>query len=143
MRRLHRRWGAVLALSLGMLGAPAMAGEKEEADLVKANAAAWLLLFDAGDYGRSWDEASSFWQHDHTRERTAEMLAQLRSPLGRLRERNFNSFELLQSPDGEVAQLTFRSSYDEDADVLEIMELMREASGEWKVSLWAFRHERR
>lgn len=143
MRRQHRQWWLALALSLCVFGAPAMAGEKAVADLAKANAEAWLISLDAGDYGRSWDEASSFWQHDHTRERTGEVLGRLRSPLGRLRERHFNSFELQPSPDGEVAHLTFRSSFDEDADVLETIELMREASGEWKVSLWAFRHEKR
>lgn len=139
-RLLFRLVCAALVLCLGMLGMPAMAGGKADEALANANAANWLQYLDAGDYEGSWRAASSFWQHDHSLEKTEKILRELRGPLGTLRERNARSFEFLPSPDGEVAYITFRSKFEDGTDAIETIELLRESDGEWKVSSWAFRN---
>lgn len=129
-----KRFCAALLLGLGMLSAPALAGDEEN-----AAAAAWLQYLDAGDYAGSWANASTYWQHDHAQDVTMEVLGTLRGPLGKLKERSIRSFEFLPSPDGEVAYFTFDSRFDNAAAVIETVELLREKTGEWKVSSWGYR----
>jgi len=140
---LFKRLYATLALGLGVLAMPVLAADKADEALANANAANWLLHLDAGDYEGSWRAASSFWQHDHSLEKTEKVLRELRGPLGALRERNARSFEFLPSPDGEVAYITFSSKFEDGKDAIETVELLRESSGEWKVSSWAFRDAKR
>lgn len=138
-RLLLKNVCATLILSLGVLGMPAMAGKQADEALANKTAKNWLQLLDALDYDASWRAASSFWQHDHSLEKSGEILRGLRGPLGTLRERNARSFEFLPSPDGEVAYITFRSKFEDGTDAIETIELLRESDGEWKVSSWGFR----
>lgn len=135
---MFKRLCAALILGLSFISAPALAGEEEN-----AVAAAWLKYLDAGDYQGSWNNASTFWQNDHTLAFTVEVLGRLRSPLGKLKERRIRSFEFHPSPDGEVAYFTFDSNFENASDVMETVELLREKTGDWKVCSWAYREAQR
>ena len=80
------RWA--IALTCGLLAvahpAPVRAAETNEAAALQA-AKAWLKLIDAGQYGASWDEASSAFRKAVPRSMWEKKAAAAREPLGKAR----------------------------------------------------------
>ena len=72
---------AMLALLLCSVAfAQDEAAKKKEA---QTSAETWLALVDAGNYGQSWDEASTFFKSKVSKADWEKMLAQVRTPLGK------------------------------------------------------------
>ncbi|QNA88730.1 DUF4019 domain-containing protein [Massilia sp. Dwa41.01b] len=130
-----------LVWMLVLLVSTATAAPDHAEDVARAQQAAldWLRLLDAGRYGESWDAASSYWKADYTREHTARVLQELRAPLGRLASRKIRRSEFLVVPDGDCVHIVFDSVFANKPEHAETLDMQRETSGEWKVSLWGQR----
>lgn len=129
-----------LLIALSAISPKASADETEEISKAKDVAVAWLSILDAGKYGKSWDEASTFWKTDHTRQETENVLRDFRNPFGALKKRSVISAEFLRVPDGDLVSFQFSSQFENNTSIIETVELLREKNGEWKVSLWAQRN---
>jgi hypothetical protein len=95
--------------------AVARAGETNEAAAVQA-AEAWLKLIDAGQYGASWDEASSTFRKAVPRASWEQKAAAARQPLGKVLTRKLGSkqltHELPGAPDGTYVVLSFDTRFE-------------------------------
>ncbi len=93
---------------------------------------------DAGDYRRSWAEASGLFRAAVTEEAWARQCAAVRGPLGGVSARRLaheqHATELPGAPDGEYAVLQFESSFQHKRSAVETVTPMREADGAWRVS---------
>jgi hypothetical protein len=91
---------------MGALFAPSTAASAADPDSGPAVAAMtrWLERVDAGEYGRSWDEASSLFRGSVTRDRWLQAMRGNRRPLGERKSRKFAKAEFHRSlpgaPDG-------------------------------------------
>ena len=111
------RW--VIALSCVLLvvalPAPVRAAEASEAAALQA-AEAWLKLIDAGQYGASWDEASSAFRRAVSRSTWEKKAAAAREPLGKVVTRKVASkqltHELPGAPDGTYVVLSFETKFE-------------------------------
>lgn len=111
------RWA--IALTCGLLAstlpAPVQAAEANEAAALQA-AEAWLKLIDAGQYGASWDEASSSFRKAVPRSVWETKAAAAREPLGKVVSRKVASqqlaHELPGAPDGTYVVLTFDTRFE-------------------------------
>lgn len=132
---------AVLWILVFLASPATMASPDKTEDIAKAQQAAhaWLQLLDAGSYGESWDAASSFWQADHTREKTAQVLKALHAPLRPIVSRKLKAAEFLVVPDGDCVHIQFESEFANKGHHIETLDMLREKNGEWKVALWAQR----
>jgi hypothetical protein len=111
------RWA--IALTCGLvamaLPTPIRAAETNEAAALQA-AEAWLKLIDAGQYGASWDEASSSFRKAVSRSMWETKAAAAREPLGKVVSRKIASqqltHELPGAPDGTYVVLTFDTRFE-------------------------------
>ena len=107
-----------MALSCCLLAAaatPARAAEASEAAALQA-AEAWLKLIDTGQYGVSWDGASSSFRKAVPRSTWEKKAAAVREPLGKVLERKVSSQELTHelpgAPDGTYVVLIFDTRFE-------------------------------
>jgi hypothetical protein len=96
-------------------GAVAWAAETDEAAAARA-AEAWLKLIDSGQYGASWDEASSTFRKAVPRASWEQKAAAAREPLGKVLERKLAAkqlaHELPGAPDGTYVVLSFDTRFE-------------------------------
>ncbi len=127
---------AILAVSL--LGGLARAEESEAQRHAVAAANAWLAQTDAGQYGASWDSASSLFQRAVTKADWEKAVRATRAPLGAATSRKLRTAEETHSlpgaPDGDYVVLTYDTSFENKASAVETVTPMREKDGTWKVS---------
>ena len=101
---------AVLLALLAPLGLLAQAPDATEAQAVAA-AEAWLATVDAGDYGKSWDDAAKLFRNAVTKEDWERAAAGVRAPLGAVTSRNLKSKQAMTSlpgaPDGHYVVIQF------------------------------------
>ena len=106
-----------MALSCCLLASatPARAAEASEAAALQA-ADAWLKLIDTGQYGASWDAASSSFHKAVPRSTWEKKAAAAREPLGKVLERKVSSQELTHelpgAPDGTYVLLIFDTRFE-------------------------------
>ena len=128
-----------LAFFLGALGALAPAARAAEPDSGPATAAMtlWLERIDAGEYGRSWDEAASLFRGAVTRDRWIQAMRGNRRPLGERKSRKLAKAEFHRSlpgaPDGMYFVLTFDTSFLDKSNAVETVTAMKEGDG-WKAA---------
>ena len=100
---------------LAVAAAPARAGDTSEAAALQA-AEAWLKLIDAGQYGASWDEASSMFRKAVSRSVWEKQAAAAREPLGKVLGRKVATkqltHELPGAPDGTYVVLIFDTRFE-------------------------------
>ena len=98
----------------------------------------WLKLLDQHEYGRSWDEAASFFRQALPRDRWINTMEALQKPLGGVISRNVMSKQYLTSlpgaPDGEYVVMQFNTSFENKKSAVETVTPMREKDGIWRVS---------
>lgn len=103
----------------------------------RAAALAWLAHVDAGRYGESWGEASSYFRGQVTEAAWQRSAAAARGPLGALKTRTFAKATPATSlpgvPDGQYVVLEFRSSFANKAEAVETV-TPRLENGVWRVS---------
>jgi len=100
-------------------------------------AAAWLALVDRGDADASWQAAGAFFRAAATTSDWAEKLQAARAPLGPLTSRMLAVVQRVDglpgAPPGEYEVQQYHSVYDERVAVVEMLTLVREDDGQWRV----------
>lgn len=123
-------------LILGLIFTHAFAGDAEK-DALKA-AEEWLVLIDAHDYGKSWDEASELFKKSITKEMWEQSIKAVRPALGDLISRSVKSAEYTTSlpgaPDGEYVVILFSTSFKNKKSAIETVTPMKDPDGKWRVS---------
>jgi opacity protein-like surface antigen len=101
-------------------------------------AESWLALVDAGNYGQSWEEASSFFKSKVSRADWEKMLEQVRTPLGKSDSRTLAGAvyqtSLPKAPDGEYVVLQFKTNFANTGAAIETITPMLDKDGKWRVS---------
>ena len=98
----------------------------------------WLAVVDAGDYGKSWDEAAALLRKNMTKAQWERAAGSVRKQTGPLKSRELQSaqpaHELPGVPAGDYVVLTYRSSFADAPVATETVTPMREADGKWRVA---------
>ena len=117
-------------------GTPATVRAAEEA--AETAASSWLKLVDAGEYGKSWDDAAAYFKDAVSRDTWERRITAVRRPLGKNLSRERASATYLTSlpgaPDGEYVVIRFLSSFENKKSAVETVTPMRDEDGEWRVS---------
>ncbi len=140
---LAAAFALALAAGTGLLPAPAeedavAAAKKEATEAMQP----WLTEIDAGDYAKSWDDASAGFQKAVTSERWVGMAQGVRMPLGQLVNREPSSAyyttsipvaggKMLQ---GEFVVAQFKTSFENLKFAVETVTFEKDAGGAWKAS---------
>jgi hypothetical protein len=99
-------------------------------------AKAWLAVVDSGKYADSWTDASDLFQSGVSEARWEKMVGAIRDRMGALKSRSYQAVELTKSlpgvPDGDYANVSFQSAFDNKAEAQEVITLILE-KGQWKV----------
>lgn len=116
--------------------APAVDPAQQAKETAAAGAAAqWLALVDAGQYGKSWDEAATIFRQKVPREQWVEGLPKNRAEYGKLNGRKFDATQYRRSmpgaPDGDYVAVRFISDYEKNGAADEIVMMMLDG-GAWR-----------
>lgn len=126
----------ILCLSLYSALALAQGSEKERAAIAAAKE--WLALVDSRHYGQSWKQAAGYFRTAVTKEQWRDSLMAVRTPLGRVRTREFHNAvyktSLPGAPDGEYIVIQFKTSFENKKSAVETVTPMLEKDGRWRVS---------
>ncbi len=110
--------------------------EKEAAALPVAER--WLGLVDQGEYGESWEEASTVFKNAVTAAQWEQLVQTSRKPLGELLTRRVSKKTYTTSlpgvPDGEYVVIEFETSFENKKSALETVTPMLDKDGNWRVS---------
>ena len=133
---LCRRLFALLLIFAAFTGPAFSADEKEKAAIDAATP--WLALVDSGQYAESWFQASSDFRGAASKEQWIHALGTVRKPLGTLVARRFKSAtyttKLPNARAGEYVVVQYDTSYENAPGMLEVVVVMLEKNGAWKVS---------
>ena len=106
-----------------------------------ASAGTWLGEIDAGDYERSWKDASQLFQTHMTLENWVSALNGSRKPLGKCNQRTLASALLQTDPminnqvmKGKFVLCQYESSYENLKHAVESVAFMKEPDGSWKAT---------
>jgi hypothetical protein len=138
MRFFRKACVPLLVVFLVVSFSAAQQSSAQDANVKAATKAAqdWLAVVDAGDYGKSWDEASEFFQKRVTKQQWEQMVSQVRTPVGKLQSRQFKSAaETVPpgAPPGKYVTLQFNTKFATVGDAVETLFLMLD-NGKWKVA---------
>ncbi len=142
LKRSHRVALAVAAVAIGalVLNACKKSGEStgEDKDAAIDAAKTWLALVDAGDHGRAWDEAASYFKSAVKREDWITAATAARKPLGKLISRSLKSAtpetSLPGAPDGRYVVIQFSTKLENKESAIETITPMLDKDGKWRVS---------
>lgn len=99
---------------------------------------AWLKLTDAGEYGRSYEITASPFQSALAREGWIAAADRVRTPLGKLIERELISATYGKTlpglPDAEHVVIQFSSRFEKKSSAIETITPMLDKDGVWRVS---------
>ena len=130
-----RTIGVLLVVTLA-LALPAR-GEDASDPAAQAAAEKWLALVDAGDYGRSYDAAASFFKKALTKEQWVDAVGKARGPLGKLDSRRLlaakRMTELPNAPKGDYVVMQYEAKFPAGS-AIETITPMKDADGTWRVS---------
>ncbi|MET3710532.1 DNA-binding CsgD family transcriptional regulator [Sphingomonas trueperi] len=116
---------------------PAAAAAAENAPASLGAAEAWVALVDQGKWHDSWQTAAAMFRAQVSDARWAEMVTPVRQPLGAVVTRKFESViktkTLPGAPDGDYEVLKFQTNFQQRADSVETIMLVRESGG-WRVA---------
>jgi Protein of unknown function (DUF4019) len=130
---------SILALALALsvpLRAYGQSSEEYEAKALEA-AKAWLATVDAGDYGKSWDDAATLFRRALTKEDWVKAVSTVRAQVGKLSSRQVRSSQYITSlpgaPAGHYVVIQFDASF-EKRKAVETVTPMLDEDGVWRVS---------
>ena len=129
---------AAVALLFSLCGTAYAENLDDKANAYSA-AVKWLNLWDTGDYDSSWSSASVFFKADVAKTDAKRVYREFRLPSGNLISRWIMSSEFNKAPDGEYFDFVFNSDFRNNHFATEIIEMVRESDGAWKVSTWSIR----
>src|SRR5687768_14154876 len=105
----------VTAVALAAVAAFASATD----DAAVAAAHGWLATVDAGDYGRSWDQAAAYFRGAVVKPDWERAIAGVRGPLGHVLERKLKSATVTRTlpgaPDGEYVVIQYATRFEHKA----------------------------
>jgi hypothetical protein len=132
--RFVLRLAAVLTLACLAVGAAAQDPRTTEVQTAARN---WLVYVDGGDAQGAWNAAGKKFQNASTPERWADDLKKAQAMLGKVQQRTVGPARFQKRiagmPDGEYAQILFRTIFASKPDASEQVSLEREADGQWRV----------
>ncbi len=115
-----------------------MSDEVQDREAAEAAAQAWLAGIDQGDATATYDSAAALFRAAVTPEVWAESLRRAQVPVGRALERTPRAqtfaTELPGAPDGEYWVLEYDTRFERKQKGAETVVLLREPTGEWRVS---------
>ena len=104
----------------------------------QASAESWLALVDAGNYGQSWDEASTFFKSKVSKADWEKMLTQVRTPLGKASGRTLKGAayktSLPKAPDGEYVVIQYTTNFAGVGAAVETITPTLDQDGKWRMS---------
>lgn len=125
----------VLLLATGMQAASADEAKERAA---AAGAVQWLVMVDAGQYAKSWQEAAGYFRNAITRDSWEQSVGAVRKPLGKVVSRNVKSMTYTKSlpgaPEGEYVVVQFETVFEHKASAVETVTPMLDSDGRWRVS---------
>lgn len=123
----------ILFISVGSLLAQE-AAEKVALD----TSTKWLGLVDKGDYSKSWDRAAVIFRGMVTKAEWETNLTALRTPLGKVSERNLKSKQytrtLPNAPEGEYVVIQYETTFKNKQTFPETVTCVLDKDGKWKVA---------
>jgi hypothetical protein len=127
---------AMLALLLCSVAFAQDEAAKREA--AQQSARSWLAIVDRGDYGTSWQEASSFFQTKISKADWEKALQQVRTPLGAAGSRtlmgSLYQTDVSDAPKGEYVIIQYKVSFASGGPFIETITPMLDKDGKWRVS---------
>ena len=97
----------------------------------------WLATVDAGQYAKSWSDASPTFQGKVTRQQWEQSLDQSRKPLGKMESREFKSGLPATNPQGAPAGkyciVQFRTKFSNGGTLVETVSL-QDVGGKWQTA---------
>ena len=137
------RWTVARSLLLVSLAVQPACSSRQTEKAATSVAESWLALVDQEKYVASWDAAAKPMQKVVDRGRWTVVIKALRLPLGKLVTRHFRSAEyktsLAGAPPGKYVVVEFESSFQNKADLTEVVIPVLEADGSWRVSSYLVR----
>jgi hypothetical protein len=122
-----------LLLNVGIL----FAEEAAEKPIVAA-AQIWLHEIDSGNYAKSWQQASTYFQGAVTERNWMDALNGARRPLGKLLARTLvktqSATSLPGAPDGNYLVMQFDTSFENKKAAVELVTFVREKDGSWRAA---------
>lgn len=104
---------------------------------VQSAARVWLAYVDRGDAQGAWKAAGKKFQGTLSLELWTAELKKAQDGLGRVTQRTVGPVRFESSfpglPDGDYAQVLFRTSFEKKPGAGEVLTLEREADGQWRV----------
>lgn len=138
---LSKRAALLFFFAIGlcaMVPRPAMAVDKATLANAMVISNAWLKLVDSGDYGDSWDQASSYFRDNVSKETWQQKAGAVRQPLGAVVKRKIKSVQYATSlpgaPDGQYVVVEYRTTFAHKKAALETVTPMLDKDGKWRVS---------
>lgn len=133
-----------IAIVVALLSVCAFAVDENQQAATTA-AEQWVALVDAGQYGASWDQASSSFKANITKPDWMKALDNVRTPLGNMRTRQFKSAvfktELPNVPPGKYYIIQYRTKFANAPDTIETIVPELEKDGKWRVSGYLIKPE--
>jgi Protein of unknown function (DUF4019) len=97
----------------------------------------WLISIDAGNYGESWDAASTGFKQAMSRDRWVDAMRGVREPLGKRDSRKTKSAEFHTNlhgvPDSEYVVIQFDTAF-VNKNGVETVTMSLEKDGAWRVA---------
>jgi hypothetical protein len=128
----------VVAAMLAVGAAQEKSAQDKKVDAAVKAAESWLRTIDGGNYGKSWDEASSIFKSALTREKWNEAQQQARAPLGKESARKLWGAEhkdsLPSAPAGEYAVMQFNTNFVYKSGAVETVTMVLENDGNWRAA---------
>ncbi len=101
-------------------------------------AQSWLALVDQGDYGHSWQEASTFFKSKVSKADWENALKQVRAPLGAAGNRTLlgstYQVDVPNAPKGEYVVIQYKAELGGKAAFIETITPMLDQDNNWRVS---------
>ena len=102
-----------------------------------------LVLHDAGDYAKSYEQAANYVKNVLSPEEWEKTMRTHRAPLGSVKTRKLTSAtytaELPGVPDGKYVVLLYETSFENKKSAVETVIPLQEADGQWKVFTYRIR----
>lgn len=120
-----------------MAGVTASASaQNSDLENAKANAAAWLVVVDTGDYGKSYDLAGAWVQSTYKKDDWILDLDRARKPMGTVSQRtqvaSATLSGLLGFPPGTYIDIEYTTAFKLDYNSLECVTMMKQSDGSWR-----------
>ena len=131
------RYATVLFMWLCL--APAIASADDSAEKgAPAAAKSWLGQIDAGNYGKSWNDASAYFQGAVAEKAWIDALNGSRKPPGKLLSRKLGKAENAKSlpgaPDGNYVVMQYDTNFSNKKSAVETVTFVQEKDGKWKAA---------